>query len=176
MKSLHFFRRAFDRNEKSIFLGGTGACSWSRAVTGMTTSLRVGGHVACSHYTPRLRIKSITNIIADDNEIMLFWRMLAPSCCHQILSRAPSNRLTAIAVVSPSPADIRHVNQVVVLGPMLPTRDRFLFLEKFANRRCRLLAADQRRSRWSMVGARRAAIPRTVSPSTPNRSSRTPRS
>jgi hypothetical protein len=85
----------------------------------MTTSLGVGGHVACSHSTPRLRIKSITNIIADDNEIILFWRMLAPSCCHKILRRAPSNRLIAVAVASPSPADIRHVNQVVVLGPTL---------------------------------------------------------
>jgi hypothetical protein len=118
----------------------------------MTTSLGVCGHVACSHSTPRLRIKSITNIIAGDNEIILLSRMLAPSCCHQILPRGPSNRLIAVAVASPSPADIRHVNQVVVLGPMLPTRDRFRFLEKSRNGRVDIAFPAKERPRGD-VGA-----------------------
>jgi hypothetical protein len=48
-------------------------------------------------------------------------------------SNSPVRLSRAARAASPSPADIRHDNQLVALGPMLSTLDRFRFLEK--NRR-----------------------------------------
>jgi hypothetical protein len=51
-----------------------------------------------------------------------------------------------------SPADIRDANQVVALGPMLSTSDRFRYLELIAGAGRDRQPPTQTRCGWSMVG------------------------